>query len=76
MPGMTKFGFRIRTRGGMVVENLIVQAHDQVGAETRIRQIYQHCEILECNTLAPDSRGDGIDLETMISLISKQEEPR
>jgi hypothetical protein len=76
MAGMTKFGFRIRTRGGMVVENLMVQAQDRDQAESRIRQIYQHCEILDCNTLTPDSRGDGVDLESMISLISKQEEPR
>jgi hypothetical protein len=76
MTGMTKFGFRIRTRGGMVVENLMVQAQDRDQAESRIRQIYQHCEILDCNTLTPDSRGDGVDLESMISLISKQEEPR
>ncbi len=76
MTEMTKFGFRIKTRGGMVVENLVVQARDQSGAETRIRQIYQHCEILECNTLTPDFRGDGVDLESMISLISKQEESR
>lgn len=76
MADMKRFGFRIRTRSGMVVENLVVQARDREGAETRIRQIYQHCEILECNTLTPDSRGDGVDLESMISLISKQEEPR
>lgn len=76
MAGMTKFGFRIRTRGGMVVENLMVQARDRDEAENRIRQIYQHCEILDCSTLTADSRGDGVDLESMISLISKQEEPR
>lgn len=76
MAGMTKFGFRIRTRGGMVVENLMVQARDRDEAENRIRQIYQHCEILDCDTLTPDSRGDGVDLESMISLISKQDEPR
>ena len=76
MADLTKFGFRIRTRSGMMVENLMVQAPSRDKAETRIRQIYQHCEILECSTLAPDSRGDGIDLESMISLISKQEEPR
>lgn len=76
MAGMIKFGFRIRTRGGMVVENLVAQARDRDEAEIRIRQIYQHCEILDCNTLTPDSRGDGVDLESMISLISRQEEPR
>jgi len=74
MADMTKFGFRIKTRGGMVVENLMVQARDRNEAETRIRQIYRHCEILECNTLAPDTRGEGVDLEGMISLISRQDD--
>lgn len=74
MTAMTKFGFKIKTRGGMVVENLEVQARTREEAESRIRQIYQHCEILECNEIAPGVRGDGVDLESMISLISKQDE--
>jgi hypothetical protein len=76
MTGMSKFGFRIRTRGGMVVENLMVQARDQAEAENRIRQIYRHCEILECSTLAPETRGESMDLEGMISLISRQDDTR
>lgn len=76
MTGMTKFGFRIRTRGGMTVENLVVQAPARADAEARIRQIYQHCEILECSELAQAGRSDGLDLEGVISLISRQEEPR
>lgn len=76
MANLTKFGFRIKTRGGMIVDNLMVQARDQAEAETRIRQIYQHCEILECSMHAPDTRGEGVDLEGMISLISKQDESR
>lgn len=76
MAEMTKYGFRIRTRGGMTVDNLAVQARTREEAEARIRQIYQHCEILECSETAAASRGDGVDLEGMISLISRQEEPR
>lgn len=74
MTEMTKYGFRIRTRGGMTVENLAVQARSREDAEIRIRQIYQHCEILECNQIVAGNRGDGVDLESMISLISKQDE--
>jgi hypothetical protein len=74
MTGMTKYGFRIRTRGGMTVENLTVQARSREDAETRIRQIYQHCEILECREIAVGNRGDSVDLESMISRISKQDE--
>lgn len=76
MANLTKFGFRIKTRGGMVVENLTVQARARDDAENRIRQIYRNCEILDCNELAPDNRGDGMDLEGMLSLISKQENSR
>jgi len=76
MTAMIKFGFKIKTRGGMIVENLAVQARTREEAESRIRQIYQHCEILECNELAAGNRGEGVDLESMISLISKQDESR
>ncbi len=74
MAEMTKYGFRIKTRGGMTVDNLVVQSRTREEAETRIRQIYQHCEILECSEIAGSSRGDGVDLESMISLISKQDD--
>jgi len=76
MTEMTKYGFRIRTRGGMTVDNLTVQARSREEAEARIRQIYQHCEILECSEIANAGRGEGTDLESMISLISRQDEQR
>lgn len=76
MTEMTKYGFRIRTRGGMTVDNLVVQAQSREAAEARIRQIYQHAEILECSETAAAGRGEGTDLESMISLISRQDEPR
>ena len=73
---MTKFGFRIRTRGGMTVENLVIQARARDAAETRIRQIYRDCEILECTELVSETRSDGLDLEGVLSLISKQGDSR
>jgi hypothetical protein len=73
---MHKFGFKLRTRGGMVVENLMVQAHDRAEAEQKISQIYRHCEIIECKALAPSLKpGETLDLERMISLIGKQDDP-
>jgi hypothetical protein len=74
MAEMTKYGFRIKTRGGMTVDNLVVQSRTREEAETRIRQIYQHCEILECSEINAGNRGDSVDLESMISLISKQDD--
>ena len=76
MTAMMKYRFRIRTRGGMAVDNLSVQARSREEAEARIRQIYQHCEILEFSEIAAAGRGEGADLESMISLISRQDEQR
>jgi hypothetical protein len=70
---MGKYGYRIRTRNGMLVENLQVIARDRAEAENKIRQIYRKCEIIDCQEIAPPVKGENIDLENMISLIGKQE---
>jgi len=69
---MFKFGFRIRTRSGLPVDNLVVHARDQVEAERKITQMYLHCEILECRQMQSASRDEGNDLDNIISLISRQ----
>ena len=69
---MIKFGFRIRTRSGLPVDNLMVHARDQVEAERKITQMYLHCEIIECKQIALPIREEGSDLEGIISLISRQ----
>jgi hypothetical protein len=69
---MTKYGFRIRTRGGMIVENLQVHARDREEAERKIGQIYRQCEIVECQELTPAPKAGGLDFEDVIALINKQ----
>ena len=69
---LIKFGFRIRTRSGLPVENLVVHARDQAEAERKITQMYMHCEIIECKQIASPVREEGTDLEGIISLISRQ----
>lgn len=69
---MFKFAFRIRTRSGLPVDNLVVQARDQADAERKIAQMYLHCEVIECKQLALPVREEGSDLEGIISLISRQ----
>ena len=51
-----KFGFRIRTRYGLVVEHLMIHGLDEADAERKLRQIYQHCEILERSVIQPAVR--------------------
>ncbi len=69
---MYKYGFRIRTRSGTPVENLVVQARDQAEAERKLNQVYPHCEITECRVIHTTIGDDGPSLESIISMISKQ----
>ena len=69
---MNKYGFRIRTRGGMLVENLQVHARDREEAERKINQVYHQCEIIECQEVTPTLKKEGLDLEDVISLINKE----
>jgi hypothetical protein len=74
-----KFGFKIKTRGGTVVENLMIGARDRIEAERKVTQIYHHCEILDCHEVLPPIKEEGFDLERAINLIdseSPQEPPR
>ena len=71
---MIKYGFKIKTRGGSVVENLQVQARDRLEAEQKIRQIYHQCEILECQEVTPTLRKEGLELDDVLALINKQQE--
>lgn len=46
-PIYMKFGFRIRTRVGLVVDRLSISAPNAAEAEVKLRQIYRDCVILE-----------------------------
>jgi hypothetical protein len=77
----TKFGFRIRTRHGLIVEHLMIHGRDEADAERKLRQMYLHCEILERSVMqpavmqpslaSPSVAGDGTSFEEIVSLISK-----
>lgn len=69
---MTKYGFRIRTRGGTPVDNLAVQARDRAEAERKINQIYPNCEIVECRQIQSAIGDDALNLDRIISLIARQ----
>lgn len=74
---MMKFGFKIRTRGGLVVDNLLIPGKDQADAERKLTQIYRHCEILESKTLQRQLvREELMDIDGIISLISRQDKER
>lgn len=71
---MEKFGFRIQTRSGLAVDNLVIQAVDLAAAESRLKQMYLGCTIIETKRLeSTPMRGDGSDLEGVINLIASQD---
>ena len=53
-----KFGFRIRTRGGLIVDKLLIHGKDKVDAERKLRQMYQHCNILQCTVHQSDKSNE------------------
>lgn len=42
-----KYRFRIRTRQGLVIDKLSIQGRDAAHAESKLRQMYPDCEILD-----------------------------
>lgn len=67
---MIRFGFHIRTRTGHKVENISIVAATQTDAERRLRQMYHHCEILECSTQAVPRHVDTFDLTGILGMLS------
>jgi hypothetical protein len=69
----TKYGFRIRSRTGMVVENLSIHGRDEADAQRKLMQMYPHCQVLECRTVrtAAPPRADHASFEEVLSLVSK-----
>lgn len=70
-PLMTKYGFRIRTRDGLTVDNLLIQGRDESDAERKLRQMYHGCEIIECQpTYGGAARSCAANFEDVVRLIA------
>jgi hypothetical protein len=69
----TKYGFRIRTRDGLVVENLMIHGRDAADAQRKLNQMYRHCEVLECRVQGrrTASAAQRATFEAAIELVSK-----
>jgi hypothetical protein len=69
---MVKFGFKIRTRGGHKVDNIMIMARDIDEAERRLRQMYNQCVILNSLETAAETRhGGSLDVDSLITLIAR-----
>ena len=67
----TRYGFRIRTKHGLLVDNLVIHGRDEADAERKLRQMYTHCQILECIVLAAARKPDAVSFEDVVGLITK-----
>ena len=69
----TKYAFRIRTRQGLVVENLMIHGRDEADAQRKLTQMYRHCEVLESRvqSVAGARSGQRAMFEGVIELVSK-----
>jgi hypothetical protein len=67
---MIRFGFNIRTRTGQRVDNISIMAGSQGDAERRLRQMYLHCEIIDCREQSVPRRVDTRVVERVIGLIA------
>lgn len=67
---MIRYGFNIRTKQGQRVENILIMAATMDDAERRLRQMYHHCEIVDCREQSVPRRLDILDVEAVIGLIS------
>jgi hypothetical protein len=47
-PTFAKYAFRIKTRMGVIVDNLMIQGRDELDAQRKLRQVYHDCQIIDC----------------------------
>ena len=68
---ITKYCFRIRTRDGVVVDNLSIFGQSEEDACRKLRQIYNDCEIIEshCQQGMPTGRHGNMNYEEVVDLI-------
>lgn len=45
-PLVSRYGFSIRTKGGVLIEKLAIPAANAAQAELKLRQIYRECKVI------------------------------
>ncbi|HUW37317.1 MAG TPA: hypothetical protein VMV91_08280 [Rhodocyclaceae bacterium] len=66
-----KYAFRIRTRDGLAVSNLMIHGRDEEHAQRKLRQIYRDCEIMECICHHGSDRTPPANFEDVLRLIAR-----
>ena len=69
---MIKYAVKLKTRSGMVIDDLQISAGDRAEAERKVSRIYQRCEIIDCTEQRPTFKNEDFDLESVINLIGNE----
>jgi hypothetical protein len=70
-PNTVKYAFRIRTRTGMVVENLSIHGRQEADAQRKLLKMYPHCQVLECRPHVGRVKPDATTLADVVALATK-----
>lgn len=68
---MLKFDFSIQTRDGQKIDSIVIAGRDQEDAERKLRQMYRHCQVVQCRTKDDGRYGQSTSIEEILTLISK-----
>lgn len=68
-PQFMKYAFKIKTRLGVVVDNLMIHGRDEPDAERKLRQVYHECQILQCVCMPNGVRPPVSSFEDVANLI-------
>ena len=66
---ITKYGFRIRTKGGMIVDNLMIHGRDEDDARRKLGQMYPGAEVLEAVCHTGSGRPASTSYEDVLGLL-------
>lgn len=67
----SKYAFRIRTRLGVLVDNLMIHGRDEVEAQKKLLQMYPRCEIVDCVCHRAGVRVPVASFEEIANLIAR-----
>ena len=68
---VSKYGFRIRTRNGAIVDNLLIHGQTEDEARRKLCQMYRDCEVLTCWSEPRALRTSNNSFEEVVDLINR-----
>lgn len=68
-PLMTKYVYQVRSRNGVIVDNLQIYGRDENDAVRKLQQMYPHCEILDTKIATPE-RSANPNYDEVLNLIA------